>query len=82
MLIILIMILEIEYYKGDVTLYRKCLDECSLRCLLTNAERVCGYSGDLAELLCRDHGFERIAADALPDWVYDRDTGKLYAPKG
>lgn len=30
-------------------------------------------------------GFEGLfknAADAHPDFVYDRDTGALYAPKG
>lgn len=63
-------------------LFGKQLDKRSLRCLLDKAESVCGDNDDLAELLCRCYGFERIAADTLPDWVYDRDTGKLYAPKG
>lgn len=76
------MILEIEYYKGDVKLYGKSVDERSLRRVIKEAERACGNSGDLAEQLCRSYGFERIVTNALPDWVYDRDTGKLYAPKG
>ena len=75
------MILEIEYYKGDVKLHGKRLDARSLKRLLKSAENVCG-SGDLAETLCARFGFERIVTDALPDWVYDRDTGLLYAPKG
>lgn len=76
------MILEIEYYKGDITLFGKRLDKCSLRKLLNEAEHICGVFGDLAETLCRYYGFDKIAANVLPDWVYDRDTGLLYAPKG
>lgn len=76
------MILEIEYYKGDVMLTGKRLGEPELREVLNEAERLCGGAGDLAEILCRDFGFEPIGADAFPDWRYDRDTGLLYAPKG
>ncbi|MDE6727435.1 MAG: hypothetical protein K2J80_05795 [Oscillospiraceae bacterium] len=78
------MIIEIEYYKGDVKLHGKRLDARSLKRLLKSAESVCsdaGDGGDLAETLCVYFGFERIAANMLPDWVYDRDTGMLYAPE-
>ena len=73
------MIIEIEYYKGNVKLHGKRLDARSLKRLLKIAESLCG---DLAETLCARFGFEKIVTDALPDWVYDRDTSLLYAPKG
>lgn len=76
------MILEIEFYKGDVMLAGKRLDKHSLRELLNRAEQICGASGDLAETLCSAYGFERIITNVLPDWRYDRDTGELYALKG
>lgn len=75
------MIIEIEYYKGDVKLHGKRLDARSLKRLLKSAESVCDDDGDLAETLCVYFGFERIAANTLPDWVYDRDTGMLFAPE-
>lgn len=76
------MILEIEFYKGDALLTGKHLNEHSLRKLLKNVKRQCGDSGDLAETLCRNYGFERITAEVFPDWRYDRDTGLLYKPRG
>lgn len=76
------MILEIEYYKGDVKLHGKRLDKHSLRRLLNNAEGVLSGGEDLAELLFRCYGFEKIVTDEIPNWIYDRDTGSLYAPKG
>lgn len=77
------MIIEIEYYKGDATLYGKRLDMRSLHRLLKEAEKcVCGNSCCLTDMLCRYYGFEKVYTDKLPDWVYDRDTGLLYAPKG
>lgn len=75
------MVLEIEYYKGNTTLFGKRLDKCSLRQLLNEAEQICGICGDLAETLCRYYGFDKINANEFPEWVYDRDTRMLYMPK-
>lgn len=48
-------------------------------------ERIYDKSGDnFAELFCRMFGFERLSesvSDALPDFVYDRGTGRLYSTK-
>lgn len=76
------MIIEIEYYKGNAVLFGKRIDRAVLRRMLNEAGRVCGDTGDLAEMLCRRYGFERIADNIRPDLIYDRDTGRLYAPKG
>lgn len=79
------MIIEIEYFIGDTLLCGTALTRSELAAKLAAAERVYDRTEDnFAELFCRANGFEIIteaATDALPDWVYDRDTGKLYSPK-
>ena len=72
------MIIEIEYYKGNAVPFGKRVDRVALRRLLSETEQI----GDLDETLCGSYGFERIADDVHSDPVYDRDTGRLYEPKG
>lgn len=78
------MIIEIEYYKGDVRLSGTKCPRLELAAKFAGVERIFDKAEDnFAELFCRIYGFEEVpAGTALPDWVYDRDTGRLYAPKG
>lgn len=80
------MIVEIEYYKGDVRFSGAKCPRLELAAKFAGVERIYDKAEDnFAELFCRMFGFEKLpedAADALPDWVYDRDTGRLYARKG
>ena len=80
------MIIEIEYCKCDVRLGGAKLPHGELAVKFAEVERIYDKAEDnFAELFCRTFGFERLsenAADALPDFVYDRDTEALYAPKG
>lgn len=80
------MIIEIEYYKGDIRLSGAKRPRSELAAKFAEVERIYDKAEDnFAELFCRISGFEKLTenvADALPDYVYDRDTGALYAPKG
>lgn len=80
------MIIEIEYCKCDVRLSGVKIPRGELAARFAEVERIYDKAEDnFAELFCRMFGFERLsenASDALPDFVYDRDTGALYAPKG
>lgn len=85
MLELLRMIIETEYYKGDVRLSGARLPRGELAANLAEVEQIYDRAEDnFTELFCRMFGFERLAeniSDALPDFVYDRDTGALYSPK-
>lgn len=80
------MIIEIEYYKGDIRLSGAKIPRGELAAKFAEVERIYDKAEDnFAELFCRISGFEELTenvADALQDYVYDRDTGALYAPKG
>jgi len=72
------MIIEIEYYKGDVILTGKARGNEVLRRQLADIKRRYDRAADnFTELLCRVYGWELIRTDCAPDYVYDRDTGKL-----
>ncbi len=34
------------------------------------------------EILCRNYGYIIIKNDIMPDYIYDRDAGKLYKKRG
>ncbi len=72
------MIIEIEYYMGDVMLVGKARGSAVLRRQLADIERRYDRVTDnFTALLCRIHGWELVRTDCVPDYVYDRDTGKL-----
>lgn len=80
------MIIEIEYYKGDIRLSGAKLPRGELAAKFAEVERIYDKAEDnFAELFCRISGFEKLSgsvANAFPDFVYDRGTGLLYAPEG
>lgn len=79
------MIIEIEHYKGDIRLCDAKYPRSELDAKFAGIERIYDKTEDnFAELFCRMYGFEKLsenAANALPDYVYDRDTGKLCTPE-
>ena len=73
------MILEIEYYKGDVLLMGKSRSAAALKQEIAEVERLYDVERDnFTELLCRMFGWTRIQTDEFPDCVYDRDTGIFF----
>lgn len=87
-----IILLEIKQYTGDIMLFRfnriPLLSENDIRGELAEAECLCKAdpNADFAALMKEKRIWGGVdmskCGDELPDWVYDRDTGKLYAPKG
>lgn len=70
------MIVEIEYYKGDVLLTGKPRGAAELKRQFAEAEMLFDRENDnFTELLCRQFGWAVIQTDEPPDYVYDRDTG-------
>lgn len=70
------MIVEIEYYKGDVLLTGKPCGAGELKRQFAEAERLFDRENDnFTELLCRRFGWAVIQTDEPPDYVYDHDTG-------
>ena len=71
-------ILEIEYYKGDITLYGKSIQRSELIKQLMEIETVYDREQDnFVELLCIRFGWCVFETEEKPDYVYDRDIGKL-----
>ena len=72
------MILEIEYYKGDVFLTGKNISESTLRKHIVYVQRTFDRENDnFTELLCRCFDWEILSYDGIPDYTYDRDIEKL-----
>ena len=72
------MILEIEYYKGDVFLTGKNISELSLRKQIEYVHKKFDREHDnFTELLCRCFNWEILSYDGIPDYTYDRDIEKL-----
>lgn len=72
------MLIEIEYYKGDVILTGKSRGAAVLKRQLAETEQLYARETDnFTELLCGRFGWTRIQTDVPPDYVYDRDTGML-----
>lgn len=76
------MILEIEYFKGDIRLTGKTTDISELKKQLDEAEALYDKGTDnFTELFCRMFNWSVTDTEELPDVVYDRDTKHLYKPK-
>ena len=75
------MILEIEYYKGDTRLSGRTVQASELKRQLKETESVYDKENDnYTELFCRMFGWSPDDTAGLPDYVYDRDTMRLYRP--
>lgn len=74
------MIIEIEYYKGDVFLFGKSRSRSELQGQLDNIERIYDRNEDnFTELLVRMYGWTVIDEADSVDYIYDRDVNRLYA---
>ncbi|MDE6425409.1 MAG: hypothetical protein K2K89_04635 [Ruminococcus sp.] len=77
------MILEIEHYKKDTLLSGKSVSFFELKKHLETTENIHDYETDnFIEILCRNYGYIIIETDIMPDYIYDRDAGKLYKKRG
>lgn len=77
------MILEIEYYKKDTLLSGKTVSFAVLKKQLETTENIHDHKTDnFIEMLCRNYGYIIIETDIMPDYIYDRDAGKLYKKRG
>ncbi len=73
------MIVEIEYYKGDVLLYGSKIGRYNLNEQLIEIENSYDNIQDnFIELFCRRFGWTILDRDEVPDFTYDRDTGLLF----
>lgn len=71
-------ILEIEYYKGDTTLYGKSIQRSELNKQLNEIENAYDREQDnFTELLCTRFEWCVFETEERPDYVYDRDVGRL-----
>lgn len=72
------MILEIEYYKGDILLIGNDISESALRKQIEYVKIIYDRESDnFTELLCRCFNWEILACKGIPDYIYDRDIEKL-----
>lgn len=71
-----LMLIEIEYYKGDVILTGKARSAAVLKRQISETEQLYDRETDnFTKLLYGRFGWTRIQTDVPPDYVYDRDTG-------
>ena len=69
------MIIEIEYYKGNVLLTGKARGTAALKRQIADVEKLYDRENDnFTELLCRMFNWTMIQTDEFPDYIYDRDT--------
>lgn len=72
------MVVEIEYYKGDVLLYGNNISKYDLKKQLIEIENSYDKLEDnFVNLFCRRFGWTVLNTDDLPDFTYDRDAGLL-----
>ena len=72
------MLVEIEYYKGNLILSGKKVSFTELKEQIKSVENLYDKQEDnFTELLCRMYGYDIVSEQLLPDYVYDRDTEKL-----
>jgi|GEM_PF-901790 len=75
------MIIEIEYYKYDTKLSGKTIEVSDLKRIIQQAEETYDRENDNFErVLCSLIQYEIVETDEQPDYVYDRDIGKLFIP--
>ena len=76
------MILELESYKRDTLLIGKTVDILELKRQLEETEALYDRESDnFTELFCRMFNWSINDTDEQPQYVYDRDTKRLYKPK-
>lgn len=69
------MIIEIEYYKGNVLLTGKARGIAALKRQIADVEKLYDRENDnFTDLLCRMFNWTMIQTDEFPDYIYDRDT--------
>ena len=72
------MVIEIESYQGDIKLYGYVLLQRELRKQIDTVEELYDRGTDnFVALLCRLYGWTETDMPDIPDYIYDRDTGKL-----
>ena len=77
------MIVEIEFYKGDVLLSGKSiLYNEFLRQINEIESDYDKLQDNFIALLCRRYGWAITESDLTPTYVYDRDTEKAYRTRG
>lgn len=76
------MIVEIEYYKGDILLYGShiCVKDF-VRQIKTIESIYDRQEDNFIELLCRNYGWLVCTNNLKPEYVYDRDIEKVYKKK-
>lgn len=73
------MIIEIEYYKGNIMLSGKSVSFSELKKQFETIENIHDAETDnFIELLCRNYQWTVIETGIMTDYVYDRDIRKLY----
>ena len=73
------MIIEIEYYKGDVLLMGKARGIEELKRQIAEVEKLYDRENDnFTELLCRMYNLTEMSSLEQPDITYDRDTGIFF----
>ncbi|MBD5080857.1 MAG: hypothetical protein HDT44_03720 [Ruminococcaceae bacterium] len=76
------MIIEIEYYKGDILLLGKRRSQDQLQKELEEVEKIYNKNEDnFIEFLCKKYVWVMIDKTENPEYTYDRDIGKLVANK-
>lgn len=76
------MIIEIEYYKYDTKLSGKTIEVSDLKRKIQQAEETYDRENDNFErVLCSLIQYEIVETDEQPDYVYDRDVGKLFVAR-
>ena len=72
------MIVEVEYYKGDALLYGSKISRHELNKQLIEIENTYDKVQDnFIDLFCRRFGWTILDGDEIPDFTYDRDIGLL-----
>lgn len=71
------MIIEIEYYKGDVLLYGQKISYEELKQQFETVENLYDKTVDnFVALLCRMYHWKILEDDMQPQFIYDRDIKK------
>lgn len=72
------MILEIEYFKGDVLLTGKNRNFAELKKQIQEIETLCDPESDnFTALLCRKYSWTVLDISVKSDYTYDRDLKRL-----
>lgn len=76
------MIIEIEYFQGDIKLYGHTVKMCELQKQIDEVMKLYDRKEDnFVELLCRMYDWSAAATDSTPQYIYDRDTEILIKQK-